>query len=218
MDHNESKQQEAQIIRVVALTSGGVDSSVMCLIFKREDVEVYPLFIDYGQHAAAFEWQAVQRICEHLKIDSPVRMDVSGFGRIIHSGLTDRRLDIKNRAFLPTRNMLFLTLGAAYAYSNDIYFIAIGLLSDVIFPDQTSECISYVQKAISQALGADLRILTPLKKLNKLDTVRLAREYSLPLDITYSCHSGRSQPCGQCIACQEKMLALKLMTENREHS
>lgn len=218
MDHNENKQQEEQGIRVVTLTSGGIDSSVMCLMLSKEGVEVYPLFIDYGQHAAALEWQAVQRICEHLGIDSPKRMDVSGFGRVIPSGLTDRRLDVRSKAFLPTRNLLFLTLGAAYAYSNDVYFVAIGLLSDAIFPDQTPEFISSVQKTVNQALAVDLKILTPLIELNKLDTVRLAIEYSLPIEMTYSCHSGRSEPCGQCIACQERMLALKLIAESRECS
>jgi len=187
-------------------------------MLKRQGAEIRPLFIDYGQLAGSLEWQAVQMVCKHLDIGPPVRMDVSGFGKLIPSGLTDRRLDVKKKAFLPTRNLLFLSLSAAYAYSNDIYFVAIGLLSDSIFPDQTKDFISCAQKTISQALGENLKILTPLINLNKLDTIRLAEKYFLPLKITYSCHLGGKQPCGRCISCQERTVALEHLAEMDKHS
>lgn len=201
------------MIRVVTLTSGGIDSSVMCLLLKEEGAEVYPLFVDYGQLARQPEWQAIQKICKHLEIGSPARMDVSGFGKLIPSGLTDLRLDVKEKAFLPLRNLLFLTLGSAYAYSKGIYLVAIGLLSDAIFPDQTREFVSQAQDAICRALGADLIILTPLIELNKLDTVRLAKQYSL-LDLTHSCHLETKEACGRCIACEGRISALNLMKGN----
>jgi len=178
-------------------------------MLKRQETEVHPVFIDYGQLARSFEWQAVHTVCKYLDIGIPVRIDVPGFGKLIPSGITDRRLDVRNRAFLPTRNLLFLVLGAAYAYSNSIYFVSIGLLSDSIFPDQTEDFISSTQKAISEALGVNVKILTPLREFNKVDIIRLAKQYSLPLNITYSCHLGGEEPCGRCISCQEKIAALE---------
>jgi len=218
MDCNANRQSEVSVIRIVALISGGIDSAVMCLMLKRHGADIRPLFIDYGQLAGPLEWQAVQMICKHLDISPPVKMDVSGFGKLIPSGITDSKLDVKKKAFLPTRNLLFLSLGAAYAYSNDIYFVAIGLLSESIFPDQTEEFVSHTQKTISQALGVNLRVLTPLIKFNKLDTIRLAKKYSLPLKITYSCHLGGKQPCGRCISCQERIAALEYITERDSNS
>jgi len=185
-------------------------------MLKREDIEIRPLFIDYGQLAASAEWEAVQNVCRYLNIHSPVRLDVSDFGKLIPSGITSRRLDVKKAAFLPTRNLLFLTLGAAYAYSNDIYFVAVGLLSDAIFPDQTRKFVSYAQKAISEALGANLKILTPLAELNKVDVIRLAMKHSFPIDITYSCHLGSERACGHCISCEERISAIDLIKESDE--
>lgn len=218
MDCDAKGKLETSVMRIVALISGGIDSSVMCLMLKRDEAEIQPLFIDYGQLARSLEWQAVQEVCEFLDISPAVKIDVSGFGRLISCGLTDRRQDVKAKAFLPTRNLLFLSLGAAYAYSNDIYFVAIGLLSDSIFPDQTEEFISCAQKAISEALGANFKILTPLRKFTKLDIMLLAKKYSIPLDITYSCHLGRKQPCGRCISCEEQMAALEHMRKMNKHS
>ena len=195
-------------MRVVVLSSGGVDSSVMLQLLKKKNFRLFPLFIDYGQIAANAEWEACQKVCQYLDLE-PDRMDVSGFGDLIPSGLTNRKLDIEREAFVPTRNLLFLTLGAAYGYGKSAYVIAIGLLSNPIFPDQTKEFVKDTQKAISKALGIDVTILAPLISLNKFDTLQLARKHGLPIEYTYSCHMGNREPCGRCISCKERIAAEK---------
>lgn len=201
-------------MKIVTLASGGVDSSVMMLLLKKEGHELLPLFIDYGQLAGEKEWTACQDVCHYLDLE-PHRMDVSGFGKIVPSGITDSKFDIEKNAFLPTRNLLFLTLGAAYGYVKSANVIAIGLLSDPIFPDQTIEFVQAAQRSISISLGVDIRILAPSMSLNKFDTLRLARKYGLPLDLTYSCHSGKEQPCGRCISCKERMDAEKYLGKGK---
>lgn len=190
------------------LSSGGVDSSVMMQLLKKKDSRLFPLFVDYGQLAAKAEWEACQKVCQYLNLKSD-RMDVHGFGYMIPSGLTDRNLDIEKEAFLPVRNLLLLTLGAAYGYAKSAPVIAIGLLSNPIFPDQTKEFVKEAQRTISKALGIDVTILTPLISLNKLDTLELARKYRLPVEYTYSCHAGNKEPCGHCISCKERIAAEK---------
>lgn len=193
-------------MRIVVLSSGGVDSSLMMLLLKKEDRLLFPLFIDYGQLAAKAEWEACQKVCHYLDL-KPNRMNVHGFGELVPSGLTVSELDVEKEAFLPARNLLFLTLGAAYGYAKSAYTIAIGLLANPIFPDQTIQFINGVQRTISQALGIDITILAPLISLDKVDTLRLAQKHGLPLEYTYSCHTGRETPCGRCISCKEKSAA-----------
>jgi len=196
-------------LRIVALSSGGVDSSVMIQLLKREnDTRLFPLFVDYGQLAAHAEWEACQRVCQHFNL-KPDRIDVHGFGHLIPSGLTDRNLDIEKEAFLPARNLLFLTLGAAYGYAKSAHTIAIGLISNPIFPDQTIGFVKEAQRTISMALGVEVAILAPLISLDKVDSLRLARKNRLPLEFTYSCHSGNKTPCGQCVSCKERIAAEK---------
>jgi 7-cyano-7-deazaguanine synthase len=193
-------------MRVVALSSGGVDSSVTMLLLKKRDYTIFPLFVNYGQLSAEHEWSACQRICEFLGLKTE-RMDIQGFGKLIPSGITNRDFDIEKDAFLPTRNLLFLTLGAAYGYAKAAHVVAIGLLSNPIFPDQTSDFVQEAQKTISKALGIDVTVLAPLISLDKSDTLRLAHKYGLPVEYTYSCHAGGENPCSHCISCKERMAA-----------
>ena len=201
-------------MKIVPLASGGVDSSVVMLLLKKEGHELFPLFIDYGQLAREKEWMACQNICRFLGLE-PYRMDISGFGKSIPSGITSGELDIEKDAFLPTRNLLFLTLGAAYGYTKSVNVVAIGLLSNPIFPDQTISFVQIVQKSISMSLGANIVILAPLISLDKRDTLRLARKYGLPLNLTFSCHSGSEKPCGRCVSCKERIAAERCLADEK---
>ena len=201
-------------MKIVPLTSGGVDSFVMILLLKKEGHELFPLFIDYGQLAREKEWMACQNICHFLGLE-PYRIDISGFGRSIPSGITNNELDVEKNAFLPTRNLLFLVLGAAYGYTKSANIVAIGLLSNPIFPDQTRDFIQAAQKSITMSLGTNTVVLAPLTSLDKRDTLRLARKYGLPLNLTSSCHLGGEKPCGRCISCKERIAAEKSLADEK---
>ena len=188
-------------MRIVSLSSGGIDSSVMMKLLKDRGNQIYPLFIDYGQLAAQAEWESCKKICKLLDLEAE-RMNINGFGKVIPSGITDESLDIVDDAFLPTRNLLLLTSGAAYGFAKAAYTIAIGLLSENIFPDQTKQFLIEAEKAISQALGVKIDLLSPLISLNKTDVLKLAHKYQIPLEHTYSCHSGNIIHCGKCISCK----------------
>lgn len=190
----------------MALSSGGVDSSIMMLLLKKDGHVVLPLHVNYGHLAEQQEWQACCRVCKHLGLNEPFRMDLSGYGQI-PSGLTNPDLDIVERAFLPGRNMLFLLAGAAYAYSTRSDAIALGLLSNPIFPDQTIGFVKSAQDCLVAALGTNIKLLAPLIGLDKRDTLNLARKHSFPLELTYFCHSGNEKPCGFCISCRERIAA-----------
>ena len=198
-------------MKIVVLTSGGVDSSVMMLLLKKEDHELFPLFIDYGQLAREREWSSCKNVCHYFDL-KPYQMNIPGFGESIPSGITDCELDVEKDAFLPTRNLLFLTLGAAYGYARSANVVAIGLLSNPIFPDQTVEFVKAAQRSISVSLGVNVTVLTPMISLDKFDALKLARKYGLPLDLTYSCHLGNQEPCGKCISCKERVAAEKNLT------
>jgi 7-cyano-7-deazaguanine synthase len=198
-------------MRAVVLSSGGVDSSVMMEILKKKGCLLFPLFIDYGQLAAHAEWEACQRMCQHLDL-KPEQMNVNGFGRLIPSGLTRSDLDVEKEAFLPTRNLLFLTLGAAYGFVKAAHVVAIGLLANPIFPDQTLTFVREAERTIRKAIGVDITVLAPLISLDKTDILRLARKYGLPIEYTYSCHSGNKEPCGHCISCKERIAAEKSLS------
>lgn len=188
---------------LVNMVSGGLDSTLVGVLAREEGTETFPLFIDYGQRAAAIEWDACLWVHKQLNLPDPVRMDLSGFGSLIHSGLTSQDLDVKEDAFTPGRNFLFLLMGSAYAYQVGASSVSIGLLSEQfsLFPDQRSDFIEQAERSIEVAMGRKIEIVTPLAEFSKADVVNLSAQKGV--SGTYSCHTGETDPCGKCIACLE---------------
>jgi len=187
----------------VNLVSGGLDSTLIGVMAKEDHIDHFPLFIDYGQRAAVKEWATCQAVHQQLGLPEPIRMDLSGFGQVIASGLTNADMDVKDNAFTPGRNLLFLSMGGAYAYQVGASSVAIGLLAEQfsLFPDQRQPFLLQAERAIVAAMGRPIKLLTPLIEFGKADVVRLATEKGVVG--TYSCHIGDDQPCGRCIACLE---------------
>lgn len=194
---------------IVTLVSGGYDSTLMSLMAQEDGVQVFPLFVDYGQLGATKEWEACKRLHDKHGLPSVTRMDLSGFGKTIPSGITDLRLRINEDAFLPGRNLLFVLAGAAHAFNVQANGVAIGLLDPAqhLFPDQTREFAEACERMIETATGRRIRVLTPLIEFSKSDVLAMARLRGL-CD-TYSCHAGGDTPCGVCVACIEIMNAEK---------
>jgi len=188
---------------IVTLVSGGFDSTLMSIMAQEEGIALFPLFIDYGQLCATKEWETCQRLHEMYKLPRVVRMDLSGFGNTIPSGITNPNLRINEDAFLPGRNLLFVLAGAAYAFKVQTDSIALGLLdpTDHLFPDQTEKFVQESERIIEISMGKHISVLTPLIEFSKTDILEMAR--SRRLRNTYSCHAGGNTPCGICVACIE---------------
>lgn len=175
----------------------------MTLLAVQQGHEVFPLFIDYGQKAKDREYSAMISCFKTLGLPVPKVIDVSGYGAMVPSGLTSSEKDTYSEAFLPCRNLMFLTLGAAYGYEVGADTIAVGLLHDdtIVFPDQTSDFVKDAEALLTKSIGRQMKVLAPLKHMNKADVVGLAKK--LGVSGAYSCHEGTEKPCGKCIACRE---------------
>jgi len=188
---------------IVTLVSGGLDSTLVAKLAQEQGLQIFPLFVDYGQRARDRELAACKLAMQKLGLPEPEIAGLSGFGRLIRSGLTDPTLHIIDDAFTPGQNMLFLLPAAAYAHQKNADAISIGLLheSTSLFPDQTSGFLEEAERMITLCMGRNIKVLAPLSSFTKPDVVTLAAEKGISQ--TYSCHLGEEQPCGNCIACNE---------------
>lgn len=188
---------------IVTLVSGGLDSTLVAKLSQEEGLQQYLLFIDYGQRSRERELAACRRTMDELGLPEPKVANLSGFGELIRSGLTDTTLHVVQDAFTPGRNMLFLLTAAAYAYKVDADAVSIGLLheSTSLFPDQTAAFLNDAENIITRCLGRNIKVLAPLADFLKADVVALAQEKGI--QNTYSCHMGDEEACGMCIACNE---------------
>lgn len=188
---------------IVTLVSGGLDSTLVAKMTKEEGLRQFPLFINYGQRSRNREWSACCQAMVDLNLPEPKEMNLSGFGALIRSGLTDPNLHIIEDAFTPGRNILFLLAAAAYAYQKDADAISIGLLheSTSLFPDQTSLFLHDAEKMIERYMGKRIMVLAPLASFRKMEVITLAKQKGIRN--TYSCHMGQETACGNCISCNE---------------
>jgi len=188
---------------IVTLVSGGLDSTLMSLMAHEEGIVLHPLFVDYGQLGAAKEWAVCQLLHEKHGLPKVTRMDVSGFGRTIPSGITNTTMRINEDAFLPGRNLLLILCGAAHAYRVNADGVAIGLLNpeNHLYPDQTREFLKQCEIMTEVTMGRRILVVAPLIEFSKVDVMEIA--HSRGIQNTYSCHAGGNNPCGKCVACIE---------------
>jgi 7-cyano-7-deazaguanine synthase len=184
------------------------------MMIKEEGIELFPLFIDYGQKASKPEWHACQTVHKNLNLPTPVKVDISGFGSLILSGLTSAEKSVKEEAFTPGRNLLFILVGSAYAFQVGANAVSIGLLNEKysLFPDQAMAFINSAEAAIKLALGKTIKIVVPLSEFSKADVISIAKTYGVTG--TYSCHAGTEVFCGECISCLELQGAIRPKKED----
>lgn len=194
-------------MRTVILLSGGVDSATLAYFLKDEGHELHALFINYGQthirerQSAAY---IASRACEGFSdyeippLFAPNAL-TGGGGSVI----------------VPARNLVFLSLAYAYAVSIHAVQVAIGVVKDdsARFPDCTPRFVGSFYDTIGCALGdsRDLPIpllRTPFIYKTKHEVVEIGRGLGVPYEKTWSCYGGDMEPCGECLACEERARVL----------
>jgi 7-cyano-7-deazaguanine synthase len=196
----------------VCLTSGGQDSTT-CLFWTLQRFQpVLALAFDYGQRHRV-ELQAARTICDQAGVPLTVLpltilRDLGGTALIgtqepIHA--SSGRGGLPN-TFVPGRNLLFLTVAAAFAYQRDMHHLVIGACQTDYsgYPDCRAETMQALERTITLGMDYPMQIHTPLMHLTKAQSVHLAREVGAfdALAFSHTCYEGMFPPCGQCPACQ----------------
>jgi 7-cyano-7-deazaguanine synthase len=195
---------------------------------------------NYGepQHALSFEYDqrcifelaCVRRIVSRAPVQSHVFAHIGGRGVGLSGALVDRETKLvadepDGGAFLPGRNVLFLTLAAARATMLGVSSIVIGANADDAagFPDCRIDALLAIQAALSLSFGRELTVVVPFIADTKAAVVRRARSLGddcwRAVGETWSCYEGRhirredARPCGACRACLVRAEAFRLAGE-----
>ena len=200
--------------RAIVLLSGGLDSTVTLAFALNEGYDVTALSFDYGQRHS-IELENGRKVAEFYHIPRKVfKIDLTQIGG---SALTDS-IDVpENRSldemenipstFVPSRNMIFLSIASSYAYVNDIndIFIGVNAIDYSGYPDCRPAFINSMKDAIEKALLRNIDVHAPLIHMSKAQIVKLGVELKAPLELTHSCYEGRKKACGKCDSCQLRL-------------
>ena len=221
-------KQSTQSPAAVVLLSGGLDSTTVLAVARRDGFVVHALSFKYGQRHSA-EIAAARRIAREAGVVAHhvVEIDLTLFGG---SALTDESIAVpKDRdlahaatggsdipvTYVPARNTIFLSHALALAEvtgAADI-FIGVNALDYSGYPDCRPEYIEAFEKMANLATRAGVEgrtrisIRTPLISLSKAEIVRLGTSLGVDYAATISCYDpgAGGEACGRCDACQLRL-------------
>jgi len=205
-------------MKIVALISGGLDSTTLLYWLKARGHTVYALSICYGQRHER-ELEAARKICERANAQH-LTIDMRCLQTVLHSALTgycevprptgetyEAYAESLQSTVVPNRNMILLSVAAGYAYSIDAHAVAYAAhASDfAVYPDCRPNFVQSLEETLRLSLDDyTFKVLAPFVHMNKSEIVKLGKSLGVPFELTWSCYKGQTLHCGECSSCKER--------------
>ena len=215
--------------KIVAVISGGMDSTLSAFIMKDLGYEVVAVHFSYGQKTEKKELESFNKITKSLNIsdDKKFVFDIKSLFYQIGKGTTslidenikvptdgihvnpeNKNLEIPN-SYVPYRNGIFLSIATAIAEKENAQGITIGVVEEDSsgYPDCRENFMQSFEKTINLGTKDEtkLEIFRPLINLKKSEIVKKALELNVPLEFTWSCYQNSDKACGVCDSCRLRL-------------
>lgn len=213
------------VVKALVLLSGGVDSTTLLHFVKQREhvVEIHALTFLYGQkHLREVDmarWQA-----RNAAVAVHKELDISALGGVTggKSALTGRDVEVPDledisederqqpRTYVPNRNMVFLSLAAAYAETEGIVDIYYGAQQqdEYGYWDCTRDFVDRINEVLSLNRDKPVKVRAPFVDMKKTDVVKIGLELGVDYSHTWTCYRGGAVPCGRCPSCVERQAAM----------
>lgn len=209
----------------VALTSGGLDSSVALMLSLADHDFAFAVTFDYGQRASLREIAAARGLCRRLSIPHEV-VELPWLGKATSTALVNREAPIPRTSpgavdddaaararavWVPNRNGLFVSVAAAMAESIGAGFVVAGFNAEEArtFPDNSSGFVESTNRALSFSTMNSVVLESPTLLMTKDEIARRAMELDLAPDLFWCCYEGGEKNCGICESCARTMRAFE---------
>ena len=214
-------------MKAISVFSGGLDCTVATSVYDN-DYEIYALTFNYGQKAFTQELEASRRICEkmgwhHEVIDLPWLSKISNSSlnsdedipELEESDLDDlkKSSESASNVWVPARNTVFVSIALSYAESIGADIVIVGWNGEegATFPDNSKKYMDKFNELIGVGSPEKIRIEAPAINMDKEEIVKLGVDTGAPMELSYSCYKGESEPCGVCESCMRRKRAFKKM-------
>ena len=198
----------------VLLASGGMDSTVLAYWLNERGQKFIPLFFQYGQHCCENELSTLKKMLNAEMLERLEVVDISGIYQpsqsrmIVEADLWQDNVTADD-LYLPYRNLLFLSLGAAFAQARNcskVYsaFINSNHAKEI---DCSAEFFGRLGGIFSD-FGA-VEIVMPFRDMSKSEVAKIGIDLKLEIGRTYSCQVSSKTACGVCPNCVDRLEALE---------
>ncbi len=215
----------------IVLLSGGLDSTVSLAIIRKYCDKILALTFDYGQKPFKYEKIAAEKIARHYGIEHKI-VQLDWLNEVSSSSLnSDSDVPVINEdqledkeasaiaaksVWVPNRNGLFVNIAASYADAMNYDLIVIGANKEEAetFKDNSINFVNTVNMALANSTNYNVKVIAPFIYKTKQEIVEDAIRLNVPLNLIYSCYSGKSHHCGHCESCIRLKRALE---QNNRH-
>jgi 7-cyano-7-deazaguanine synthase len=203
-------------MKAVLIFSGGLDSTTLLYDLIDQGYEVTAVTFDYSQKHKK-EIRCAEKTCKklhvpHKMVNLPVLNDLAPSSLTRDSWKVPEghyAEETMKQTVVPNRNMIFLSLAAAYAIgigAKNLYYAA-HAGDHAIYPDCRPAFVSAMTTALHLCDWNDLVLNVPYLWLSKGDIVKKGIGLGVDYADTWSCYKGESLACGKCGACTERLEA-----------
>lgn len=206
---------------VLLLASGGLDSTTLAYSLIAQGIDFMPLFINYGQHSSNTELTTLREVLPARFREKIEVVDVSAVYRgsssrlVVAPDLWRERVEDED-LFLPQRNLLILSIGAAFAESRGMTKVYAGFIETHRAPG--ADCCDPFFEIMDRLMhqSGQVEIVLPLRRLSKAEVAQLGVKVGAPIGQTFSCLAAAAIPCGACPNCVDRLQAIDSLFPTHE--
>lgn len=205
--------------KAVILSSGGIDSTTVMAIAKKEGFQIFSLSFFYGQrHAIELEYAKTIAKLFNARRHLVLSVDLKPIGGSaltetidVPKGTYDETRNTIPITYVPARNTIFLSYSLAWAEVIGAWdiFIGVNAVDYSGYPDCRPEFLNAFEVLANLATKAGvqgnskIKIHAPLLFKTKADIIQTGIQLGVNYAITHSCYdpSPDGKACGLCDSC-----------------
>jgi len=206
---------------VLAIASGGMDSSTLCYWLRDQQRLDLIVSVDYGQRHRC-ELDSARVIASHLGVQHLV-LDLTALGaQLGGSALTDD-IDVPHGHYaednmkitvVPNRNMIMLSAAGGIAVARGLSAVvtAVHAGDHFVYPDCRPAFIESCSNTLTVATEGfgNVGVEAPFLMMSKAEIAALGDQLGVPWADTWTCYEGGEVHCGRCATCVERIEAFHL--------
>ncbi len=214
--------------KAVVVYSGGMDSFTVLNMALNMGREVFPINFNYGQKHD-IETKYARDVCQMHELPLQ-QIDITSLNQLIDNSALTGNIEVPKGHYedetmkatvVPNRNMMLLSMAAAYAINIGATEVWYGAHSGdhAIYPDCRPEFVWAMKTAFSVCDYEDIELVVPFLDSDKEGILQYGIAHGLNYETTWTCYDPQTvdgdsinpQPkvlaCGKCGSCQERLEA-----------
>lgn len=208
----------------VVILSGGMDSTIAMRLavqkYGRQNVSALTFYYGQKQKREIDMARATTNMLqvEHKVVDASFLGDISkGFSANVDTDIAmptikDVLGDPRPKTYVPNRNMILMSIAAAYAETQNVDTVICGLQvhDEYGYHDTTQRWVDKINDLLSENRIIKIKLTAPFSQLSKYDELMILRELDGKLDLTLftlTCYNPNTNgdSCGVCPSCSERI-------------